>query len=1847
MFFLLATIAAQTQAANWETSPTPITSLKTGDIIAIVDGGSGRAMTNNNGTGSAPAATTFDPATAGLDNFEWEIVVGSDGNYQFKVPGTSNYLYCTNANNGVRVGTGTNKVFTLSTATNGNKYLYNTGYSRYVGVYNKQDWRCYTSTSNIGETNTEFYKKATATVAYTVTLGDDNTKLTETAAGAGVTLPSRNNVGDYTFVGWSTSNYTEESTNVPTTIAAGSYKPTANVTLYPMYKRTEGALEETASANSGLSASTTAKALESGKPITYKMSASNTYSDPLRIYKGNKLTIAGANISKIIITGNDSNNPATNLTCENGTSTDGNKITWTGSATNVVFTATDAQARVSSIEVTYSTGESTNYYISSPVAKELTSIAVTGTAEALWTGDDFSHEGITVTANYSDGSNANVTSDCTYSGYNMATAGNQTVTVTYGEKTATYNVTVNTIANTQETAYTAAQAKALIDAGKGLKTPVYVQGTVSEIVTAFSEQYGNITFNIEDGFQFYRNFKGADKEKWTSATEAPQVGDQVVGLGTLTKFSSTYEFAEGNYIVSMTKPTPVEKELTSIAITGTLTKTEYKVGEAFSTEGLTVTGTYSDASKAPITDGITWTVSPETFTATGTVNVTVTATVGKLTAEAQTFEVTVTEAPTPGTGDFTLVTSARDLVAGREYIIATSKEDGECKAMSTTQNTNNRGITDVTVSNGTIASNDNVQIITLESDDKGWNLNVGNGYLYASASNSNYLKTEDSKDANGNAKAAISINDAGAAKIQFQGNNTRNIIRYNSISSLISCYGSETQQPVYLYYREGVTPTPTVAAPVVNPESGLQTAGFKVTASCATTGAKIYYKYNDGEDTEYTTELDGQAGNYKFWSTLDVEGGETLTSEVVERTYTVKNLTGITLSGYYTALNVGEEFTFGGKVYALYEGSTDKVEVTKVAVFEREDFNKDVPGTYTITVSYTEGDNTQTASYDVKVVDEFNIIIAQPANGTLVVKNNATDDVVNSGDKLPVGTVLKVEATPATDYLYNFWQVYTDKHTITKYPGKETETYKLDAKNIKSEARAVFQANFREVETFTYSWYANGELVGTTNEGEDVTVPTAPAKLGDKGFMGWVTTSTVDPNNAPTYVDVYNLSSPTSNMKFYAVYATAPEEGVETGDYYEKVPSGYNDWTNGEYILVYEGGTYGSGTSRRTFGARAFNGEASGASITTPGNHAEVTITTKDGKSVVENAPSTVATITFSKPGSYMHMMSNKANYVYYNNGQTGSLAIDPGTDASLQREKKEYGYVITWNGDRCNVIVNGSNYLGFRTTNQTIETNDFRIGSSETTNAAIWFYKKVAGYSGFTTGVDAGKGEFKLVKSTDDLVNGREYIIVSKHDSGIYGLSIDDADSRQNTKYDDEGQEIPITEGKTSKDHRRAVKDVTLYNDDEYASINGLTSVLTLGGAAGAWKFNSAAGYLAMPKEDACLQLSATPSTAIVSVDEYSKSVVKFNATTNRYIFLNFNDGYPRFSTYGAGSNGWQYGKDVYLYYREALNEMTLGEIEANGIDGTQYTISDELEVVASTRHTAWVKDNAKSYAFRENTYGAQYFNKLSDYDQSNWIQLNLGDKVLDKRSILTGVKGTYNGYKDRKHELNNVTYTVVEGKTGSYSENLNTYTMGSFWNDNIYDYVVAETGKKFFFMNPKMMEVCKVTDAIWAGDNTFVVPKAGEEAIGDNGETILLNTGNFNGTFVIGDWSHNASSEKDVKAALNQDQYKGARYSFEIVVYKQDNDPNPNASAGAPAKVAGKTDMGKQTSYFMAIPLNMRVSHNIVTEVDDVNAAKSVKSVRYYNVAGHAFDEAQPGINIVVTEYTDGSHTAAKVLR
>ena len=51
--------------------------------------------------------------------------------------------------------------------------------------------------------------------------------------------------------------------------------------------------------------------------------------------------------------------------------------------------------------------------------------------------------------------------------------------------------------------------------------------------------------------------------------------------------------------------------------------------------------------------------------------------------------------------------------------------------------------------------------------------------------------------------------------------------------------------------------------------------------------------------------------------------------------------------------------------------------------------------------------------------------------------------------------------------------------------------------------------------------------------------------------------------------------------------------------------------------------------------------------------------------------------------------------------------------------------------------------------------------------------------------------------------------------------------------------------------------------------------------------------------------------------------------------------------------------------------------------------------------------------------------------------------------------------------------------------------------------------------------------------------------------------------------------------------------------------------------------------------------------TSVEELDAARTVSSVVYYNLAGQQSAQPVSGVNIVVTTYSDGSTTTAKVIK
>ena len=159
--------------------------------------------------------------------------------------------------------------------------------------------------------------------------------------------------------------------------------------------------------------------------------------------------------------------------------------------------------------------------------------------------------------------------------------------------------------------------------------------------------------------------------------------------------------------------------------------------------------------------------------------------------------------PNVGVGEYYLVENANDLKANDKIVIAAANSN---LALSTTQNGNNRGVSNITKNGSTILINDTTQVITLETGkvSNTFGFNVGNGYLYAASSSSNYLRTESTLTNNGSWEITIS---SGTTTIKSKGSYSRNLLQYNNSANIFSCYSSG-QQAVSIYKLNETENTP-------------------------------------------------------------------------------------------------------------------------------------------------------------------------------------------------------------------------------------------------------------------------------------------------------------------------------------------------------------------------------------------------------------------------------------------------------------------------------------------------------------------------------------------------------------------------------------------------------------------------------------------------------------------------------------------------------------------------------------------------------------------------------------------------------------------------------------------------------------------------------------------------------------------------------------------------------------------------------------------------------------------------------------------------------------------------------
>ena len=344
---------------------TAISSITTSDVFVIVGGG--YAVTNDNGTGSAPAAVSVAIANNALSaipdaNLQWKLTGNATDGYSFSpASDASIYLYCnttaqSSSNNNIRVGTGDRKVWEFQ--SNGIMQTKDTYTVRYFSKYDNQDWRGYTGTSN-GAIALEFYVKQGGSNTPSKTLSSITvTAPTKTAYAVGDTFDATGMVVTATY----SDETTADVTTLATTDFATQVASAGNKTVTVSY--TEDGITETGTFNITVSAAAgstsvtfvagtdTSSSTELSKGDVTITTTSGTFSrtDNYRIYANNSMTVSvpsGKNIKSIAFT--ISQNTFTTTTGTYNTTSQ----TWTGSANSITLSASGGQVRITQIVVTY------------------------------------------------------------------------------------------------------------------------------------------------------------------------------------------------------------------------------------------------------------------------------------------------------------------------------------------------------------------------------------------------------------------------------------------------------------------------------------------------------------------------------------------------------------------------------------------------------------------------------------------------------------------------------------------------------------------------------------------------------------------------------------------------------------------------------------------------------------------------------------------------------------------------------------------------------------------------------------------------------------------------------------------------------------------------------------------------------------------------------------------------------------------------------------------------------------------------------------------------------------------------------------------------------------------------------------------------------------------------------------------------------------------------------------------------------------------------------------------------------------------------------------------------------
>lgn len=303
-----------------------------------------------------------------------------------------------------------------------------------------------------------------------------------------------------------------------------------------------------------------------------------------------------------------------------------------------------------------------------------------------------------------------------------------------------------------------------------------------------------------------------------------------------------------------------------------------------------------------------------------------------------------------------------------------------------------------------------------------------------------------------------------------------------------------------------------------------------------------------------------------------------------------------------------------------------------------------------------------------------------------------------------------------------------------------------------------------------------------------------------------------------------------------------------------------------------------------------------------------------------------------------------------------------------------------------------------------------------------------------------------------------------------------------------------------------------------------------------------------------------------------------------------------------------------------KAAEVTTLANLAVNGAEGAAYQVNDVMVVAKKfqkgDKNYIVVKDAAEAVRnFSTPVAGDKFFNingnKQEEYTQNNWMLVSLPVELynqVNEKSTVTSITGTLT---EKTNVAMEATKVVFENVTNVFAPN--TYCPINFLGKSSVKGANPAYTSSYYFATPKANEYANVVWAVYnEHDGAFYIP----------GHQGSVNAQGFYAAFCV-DYSLNSVDNPELT--------DGSVYSFEALV-KEETRSTPI--------------YGAISTKFVVYPLDLDDT-KVATGVNDVNSAKEVKGVSYFNMMG--VESAQPfdGVNIMVTTYTDGTSSAAKVLR